>query len=109
MVQNPIQNHCSNNMITENLTPFNVYEWLVVAGLKAMYKGTGTINGAGNYGFILSAIDEALTPSTDVDLFRIKIWDKENEAIIYDNQIGEADDADLITGIMGGSIVIHKE
>lgn len=33
-----------------------------------MYKGTGTINGEGNYGFMLTAIDEALTPSTDVDL-----------------------------------------
>jgi hypothetical protein len=54
------------------------YDWLVVAGPKAMFKGSGTINGAGNYGFMLSAVDAAETPSTDTDLFRIKIWDKDN-------------------------------
>jgi len=59
---------------------------------------------------MLSAIDEKLTPSTDVDLFRIKIWDKENDdVIVYDNQMGDADDADPATEIGGGSIVIHKQ
>ena len=89
----------------------NDYEWLVIiiAGAKAMYKGTGTINGEGNYGFQLSAIDEDLTPSTDVDLFRIKIWDKDNnDEIIYDNQLGEEDDSNPTTQINGGSIKIHK-
>jgi parallel beta-helix repeat protein len=88
----------------------DTYQWLVVAGPKAQFKGTGTINGAGDYGFMLTAIDAALTPSTDVDRFRIKIWDKDNgEAIVYDNQMGDADDADPATAIGGGSIVIHKE
>ena len=32
------------------------YGWLVIAGHKAMYKGTGTINGAGNYGFIVPTL-----------------------------------------------------
>jgi hypothetical protein len=85
------------------------YDWLIVAGAKAMYKGTGTINGVGNYGFLLSAIDEKLTPSTDVDLFRIKIWDMDNgDAVVYDNQLGDADDAAATTAIGGGSIVIHS-
>ena len=85
------------------------YEWLVVANHKAMYKGIGTINGTGNYGFQLSAIDAALTPSTDVDLFRIRIWNKDNaDALVYDNQVEEADpNADPTTAIGGGSIVIH--
>jgi len=50
------------------------------------------------------------TPSTDVDLFRIKIWDKNNsDALVYDNKVGEIDDnADPDTEIGGGSIVIHK-
>jgi len=74
-----------------------------------MYKGTGTINGAGNYGFMLSAIDEKLTPSTDVDLFRIKIWDKDSgDDVVYDNQLGAEGDTDATTAIGGGSIVIHK-
>jgi len=84
------------------------YDWLVVANHKAMYKGTGTINGEGDYGFILTAIDEELTPSTDVDLFRIKIWDKVSGDIVYDNQMGDEEDADPTTAIGGGNIIIHK-
>jgi Tol biopolymer transport system component len=87
----------------------DTYEWLLVANAKAMYKGTGTINGGGNYGFLLFALDENLTPSTDVDLFRIQIWDKEDnsDGIVYDNEIGVDEDADPTTEIGGGSIVIH--
>jgi hypothetical protein len=84
------------------------YQWLVVAGPKAMFKGEGTINGTGNYGFLISAVDEALTPSTDVDLFRIKIWDMDDgDAVVYDNQMDSEGDADPTTAIGGGSIVIH--
>jgi len=83
------------------------YQWLVVAGAKAMFKGVGTINGEGNYGFMISAIDANLTPSTDIDLFRIKIWDIDNDdAVVYDNLLGEEDDADPTTALGGGSIVI---
>ncbi len=85
------------------------YEWLVVTHHKAMFKGTGVIKGTGNYGFQLTAIDADLTPSTDVDLFRIRIWDKNNfDALVYDNKVGETDDnADPTTAIGGGSIKIH--
>ena len=86
----------------------DTYQWLVVAGHKAMYKGTGTINGEGNYGFMLTAIDAKLTSSTDVDKFRIKIWDKDTNVIVYDNQMDAADGADPTTSIAGGNIVIHK-
>ena len=41
------------------------YQWMIIAGHKVMYKGEGEINGDGEYGFQLSAIDEDLTPSTD--------------------------------------------
>ncbi len=85
------------------------YEWLVVAGARAQFKGVGTINGEGNYGFMLTAIDEKLTPSTVVDLFRIKIWDKNNgDAVVYDNEMGDNDGDDPATEIGAGNIVIHK-
>lgn len=85
------------------------YQWLVIAGARAKYKGTGTINGQGNYGFMLSAIDADLTQSTDVDMFRIKIWDEDdNDALVYDNQMDAPEDADPTTAIGGGSIVIYK-
>jgi PKD repeat protein len=79
------------------------YDWLVIAGTKAQYKGSGTINGAGSYGFMLTAIDG--TP----DKFRIKIWDKIFGVVVYDNMLGAADDATPGTALEGGSIVIHKE
>ena len=88
----------------------DTYDWLIITGARAQYKGVGTINGAGNYGFMLTAIDAALTPSTDTDLFRIKIWDMDaGDAIVYDNQIGAGDNADPTTAIAGGSIVIHTQ
>jgi hypothetical protein len=84
------------------------YEWLVIAGAKAKYKGTGTINGAGTYGFMLSAIDGDAQGGGGTDRFRIKIWDKETEQLVYDSQLGADDDAEPITTIGGGSIVIHQ-
>jgi len=78
------------------------YDWLVVAGSKAQFKGTGTINGSGSYGFMLTAVDG------NPDRFRIKIWNKSTSAIIYDNMLGVSDDENLLTSIGGGSIVLHK-
>ena len=82
------------------------YDWLVVSGYQAIYSGTGTINGSGEYGFMVSVIDARLTPSPDdVDRFRIKIWD--DDGVLYDSLIDAADDADPSTELGGGSIVIH--
>ncbi|MGD2253679.1 MAG: BMP family ABC transporter substrate-binding protein [Anaerolineales bacterium] len=84
------------------------YDWLVIGGMRAQYKGTGTINGEGAYRFILTAIDGDLHANDGVDRFRIKIWDPATEEMIYDNQLGDLDDADPVTVLSGGSIVIHR-
>lgn len=84
------------------------YDWLVVAGPKAQYKGTGTINGTGQYGFMLTAIDGQLNGGGGTDKFRIKIWDKASGNTVYDNMIGTSDTADPTTLVQGGSITIHK-
>jgi hypothetical protein len=84
------------------------YEYLVISGAKAQFKGSGTINGSGNYGFMLSAIDADLTPSAENDKFRIKIWSKADDVIVYDNNIEGGDNADPSTEIGGGSITIHS-
>ena len=78
------------------------YDWLVIAGTKAQYKGSGTINGLGEYKFMLTAIDGS------PDKFRIKIWDSASDDVIYDNQLGAIDTAEPSTTIQGGSIVVHK-
>jgi len=84
------------------------YEWLVIAGAKAKFKGSGTINGSGDYAFMLTAIDGQVSGGGGVDKFRIKIWDKTTGAVVYDNQPLEADDSDAATALGGGSITIHK-
>jgi len=71
------------------------YDWLTVTGSVAKYKGTGTINGAGSYGFILTATDGGKT-----DAFRIQIWDKATGTVIFDNN------ADTV--LSGGQIVVHR-
>ncbi len=87
----------------------DTYQWLVISGARARYKGNGTINGTGNYGFMLTAIDGQISGGGGTDKFRIKIWDKNNAgAVVYDNQLGAADDATPTTVIQGGSIVIHS-
>ena len=87
----------------------DTYEWLVVAGARAQYKGTGTINGMGNLGFLLTAIDGQMPGGGGIDKFRIKIWDKSTRVVVYDNQMGAGDTADPTTAIAGGSIVIHSK
>lgn len=84
------------------------YEWLVVAGAQGKYKGIGNLNGDSNYGFMLSARDSAVSGGGQYDAFRIKIWEISTGQIIYDNQLGDSDDADVTTQIGGGNVVIHK-
>ena len=76
------------------------YDWLVVNqnGVNAQYKGSGTINGEGDYKFMLWAKD--LDPDED-DTFRIKIWyeGEDGEVVVYDNGFDQ--------DIGGGNIVVH--
>jgi Tol biopolymer transport system component len=83
------------------------YDWLVIAGAKAQYKGTGTINGAGSYTFLLTAVDGDQAGGGGVDRFRLKITGA--SGLVYDNQAGASDTADFTTAIGGGSIVIHPQ
>jgi hypothetical protein len=81
----------------------------VVSGDRVQYKGVGTINGAGNFGFLLTAIDGQITGG-GTDKFRIKIWDitrGDSSIVVYDNQMGQSDTGDASTALGGGSIVIH--
>lgn len=82
------------------------YDWLVVAGARAQYKGSGTINGTGEYRFMLTAIDGQVSGGGGADKFRIKIWG--STGLIYDNQLGAGDTENPTTLLGGGSIVIHK-
>ena len=79
---------------------------LVISGAKATYKGTGTINGAGNYNFMVVATDGDINGGGGIDKFRIKIWD--NTGTIYDHQMGALETDAPTTALAGGSIVIFE-
>jgi uncharacterized repeat protein (TIGR03803 family) len=83
------------------------YQWLVVAGAKAQFKGTGTINNAGSYGFILTAIDGEISGGGGADKFRMKITGS-GGGLVYDNLLNAPDADDPTTLLGGGSIVIHS-
>jgi hypothetical protein len=87
-----------------------VYQWLVISGPLAQYKGSGTVNGSGDYGFILTATDGQVSGGGGVDKFRIKIMDNNGGGVVYDNSPGSSDDINAANpqAIAGGSIVIHK-
>lgn len=87
----------------------NHYEWLVVAGARAQFKGGGTINGEGSYGFMLTAIDGDVSDGAGVDRFRIRIWSTIGGGIVYDNQLGVDEFGNAATALGGGSIVIHAK
>ena len=83
-------------------------DWLVVAGARATFKGVGTINEEGEYGFMVTAIDSQVPGGGEHDRFRIKIWDLATEVVVYDNQRGLDHDTNP-TILGGGNIVIHKK
>lgn len=83
------------------------YNWLVVSGARAQYKGSGTINGGGDYGFTLTAVDGQVGGG-GADKLRLKIYDKASGTVIYDNQMGSADSSSPSTVLGAGSVVIHN-
>ncbi|MBX3733241.1 MAG: tandem-95 repeat protein [Verrucomicrobiae bacterium] len=86
------------------------YDWLVVSGARAQYKGVGKVNNGGDYGFLLTATDGQVSGGGGIDRFRLKIWDRASGLVVYDNVFGAADDLNNASPqILGaGSIVIHQ-
>jgi Dictyostelium (slime mold) repeat len=91
----------------------STYEWLVISGAKARFRGTGQVNGGGDYGFALTAWDGDAPSGGGIDRFRIRIWDRnQGDAVVYDNQVAcpnQGDNADPCTALGEGAIVIHKK
>ncbi|MEW6241935.1 MAG: PKD domain-containing protein, partial [Chloroflexota bacterium] len=82
------------------------HDWLIISGAKAMFTGTGSVNGSGSYRFFVNVIDGKIAGGAD--RLRILIWDEATGEVIYDNQPGASIFADPVTVIGGGSIVVHK-
>ena len=82
------------------------YQWLVISGTRATYKGLGTVDGQGQYGFLLSAVDGGEGAATEPDRLRLKVFDPDTGDIVYDNQLGASDDAAPDTAITAGAISV---
>lgn len=90
------------------------YDWLVVGGARAQFKGTGTINGSGSYSFMLTVVDGDINGGGGVDRFRIKIWyydaQLKKDVVVYDNQTSSGTEGTVRDGstLGGGTIIIHN-
>jgi hypothetical protein len=67
------------------------YDWLVVTGNTATYQGTGTINGAGSFGFTVTVVDGG------ADSFAVRVFDKATNATVYE----------AVAPLGGGNLTIH--
>jgi FtsP/CotA-like multicopper oxidase with cupredoxin domain len=65
-------------------------EWLVVSGARAWIRGTGTIGGTGNHGFLLTVVDGS------PDRLRLELWE------------GDRLDPSDPPPITAGNVVIHR-
>lgn len=94
--------------IKENKFEFNStsINWLMVNNDQAIFVGSGKVNGAGSYSFLVSLIDGNLDGNKKSDLLRIVIKDN-NGGVVFDNQPGQPDAA-RATQPVQGSIQIHK-
>ena len=83
------------------------YEWLVVAGARAQYKGTGTVNGVAGHTFTVTAVDGDQLGRGKPDLLRVQIWSPTG-GLVYDNQSGAPLEADPVQGIAGGQVQVQS-
>jgi len=81
------------------------YESLVVSGSRAQLQGRGRLNGCAGYAFLLSVVDGPGRHGQDT--IRIRIWNEQRGATVYDSQPGDPMDA-VPTGLVRfGSIHVR--
>lgn len=85
------------------------YDWLVIYGSEAVLKGSGTINGKGDYRFGLIGVDGKVKGEAHMDRFRLRIWEKANGKLVYDSGLSGPENVPPTTAIPSGSVDIHKE
>jgi hypothetical protein len=89
-------------------------ESLIITLGQARYRGEGTVNGSGSYGFQVTALDGGFIGVgwdrlTTNDRIRIRIWDKGTGAVVYDNQPGAPETSDAASALsLGGIVVLNR-
>ena len=71
------------------------YDSLVITGAMAQFKGSGKVNGGGNYAFLVTITDGNQPGAGGRDKFRIKIVDNATGAVVYDNVPGAPDQINI--------------
>ncbi len=83
------------------------FDYLVVSGAKAQFKGLGKMvrNGIEQSGvaFILTVIDGQLSGGGNIDKIRMKIYNKNSGEVYYDNQPGASDADAPVTAVESNS------
>lgn len=85
------------------------YDWLVISGLEAVFKGSGTVNDKGDYAFGLIGVDDKIRGGANMDRVRLRVWEKGTGKLIYDSGLGGPENVPPTTAIRGGSVDIRKE
>ena len=81
------------------------FDYLVINNSMAQFKGTGKIiGGQSGVGFTMTVVDGQLD-GTGIDKIRMKIYNKTNGAVLYDNQPG-ASDAELPVQAVGANSTV---
>ena len=81
------------------------FDYLVINKSMAQFKGTGKIiSGQSGIGFTMTVVDGQVD-GTGIDKIRMKIYNKNNGTVIYDNQFGSGD-ATLPTSAVGANSTI---
>ncbi len=81
----------------------------VISGDRAQLKGSATVNGNAGYAYSLTVTDGALSNPAGADKIRLKVWQKSNGTVVYDNAPG----ADDMAGspqqpITAGAILVQR-
>jgi DNA/RNA endonuclease G (NUC1) len=78
------------------------FDYLLINGSVATFKGTGVQSDGTNIGFLVSVLSGGKP-----DKGRIKVWNLSTGAVIYDTNAGKPDTFVPTTAIRNGSVVIH--
>lgn len=81
------------------------YDWLVVSGNHAVFRGAGVLDDQPGYRFEIQVTDGATR--NDADRIQVRVWNAESGAIVYDNGMGAGNTPAASAAVVEGSIVIH--
>jgi hypothetical protein len=84
----------------------DTFEWLAISGASVQLAGSGTVNGAGGYDFLITAVDGQASGGGGTDRLRLRITSRATGDVLYDNQRGAADTAAPTQALAAGRIVI---